>query len=156
MSRHELTLSRGPQSCRTKPLGWDSLVPRDGITGSYNIIVRSMREIEIVLRRSAWPKYANKRSNHVFTQHQLLILLVLRQRLSKSYREFVSWLKMMDKVLRELALEYVPHFSTLQKFAMRVDMRVLECLMAMIAKRHSHGDVTVAVDFTGFTCGYTN
>jgi transposase len=112
-----------------------------------------MREIEIVLRRSAWPKNANKRSNHVFTQHQLLILLVLRQRLSKSYREFVSWLKMMDGVLRELALEYVPPFSTLQKFAMRVNMRVLECLMVMIAKRHAHGDVTVAVDSTGFTCG---
>ena len=107
-----------------------------------------MREIEIVLRRTAWPRYANKRSNHVFTQHQLLILLVHRQRLSKSDSEFVSWLKMMEGVLRELALEYVPHFSTLQKFASRVDMRMLECLMAMIAKRHAHGDVTVAVDST--------
>ena len=115
-----------------------------------------MREIEIVLRRSAWPEYSNRKSNHVFMQHQPLILLVLRQRLSKSYREFVSWLKMMDGILRELGMDYLPHFTTLQKFASRVDMRMLECLMAMIAKRHSHGDVTVAVDSTGFTCGYAS
>ena len=129
---------------------------RDGITGSDNIILRSVRELIIALRRIAWPRYANNKSNHVFTQHQLLILLVLRQRLSKSYREFVSWLKMMDGIMRELALEYIPHFSTLQKFSSRLDMRMLECLMAMIAKRHSHGDVTVAVDSTGFSCGYAS
>lgn len=110
----------------------------------------------IALRHSAWPRYANDRSNHIFTQHQLLILLVLRQRLSKSYREFVSWLKVMDGILRELALEYVPHFSTLQKFSSRVDMRLLEGLMATIAKRHAHGDLTVAVDSTGFSCGYAS
>jgi hypothetical protein len=31
------------------------------ITGCDNIIVREVREIEIVLSRSAWPKYANER-----------------------------------------------------------------------------------------------
>jgi transposase len=115
-----------------------------------------MREVEIVLRRSAWPEHSNKKSNHVFTQHQLIIMLVLRQRLSKSYREFISWLKVMDGVVRELGMEYLPHFTTLQKFAQRVDQGRLECLMAMIAKRHSHGDATVAVDSTGFSCGYAS
>jgi transposase len=118
--------------------------------------VRSLREIKIALRRIGWPEYENKRSNHVFTQHQLLALLMLRQRLSKSYREFVSWLKVMDGVMRELALDFLPHFTTLQKFAKRIDMKRLECIMAMIARRHSHGDVTVAVDSTGFSCGYAS
>jgi IS5 family transposase len=86
----------------------------------------------------------------------LPILLVLRQPLSKSYREFVSWLKVMDGVLLELGLDYLPHFTTLQKFAQRVNQGRLECLMAMIAKRHTHGDVTVAVDSTGFSCGYAS
>ena len=115
-----------------------------------------MRQIRIAILHSAWPKYSNKKSNHVFTQHQLIILLVLRQRLSKSYREFISWLKVMDGVLRELGMDFLPHFTTLQKFAQRVDQGRLECLMAMIAKRHSHGDATVAVDSTGFSCGYAS
>ena len=156
MSRHELTLSRGPTSCRTKPLGWDSLVSRDGVTGCNNIIVRAVREIVIALRRIAWPEYSSKKSNHVFNQHQLVLLLVLRQRLSKSYREFISWLNVMDGVLRELGMAYIPHFTTLQKFAQRVDQGRLECLMAMITKRHTHGDTIVAVDSTGFSCGYAS
>jgi transposase len=131
-------------------------VPRDGITGCDNIIVRSLREIKLALLHSAWPRYANKKSNHVFTQHQLLALLMLRQRLSKSYREFVSWLRVMEGVMKELALDFIPHFTTLQKFANRVDLERLEGIMATIARRHTHGDVTVAVDSTGFSCGYAS
>ena len=118
--------------------------------------MRALREVKIALRHSAWPKYSNKRSNHVFTQHQLLALLMLRQRLSKSYREFISWLRVMDGVLKELALEYLPHFTTLQKFAKRTGLEQLEMVLATLARRHSHGDVTVAVDSTGFSCGYAS
>ena len=121
-----MTLSRGPESCKRKPLGRDGLVPREEITGCDNIILRALREIKIALLRTAWPRFKNKKSNHVFTQHQLLALLMLRQRLSKSYREFASWLKVMDGVMRELALEYLPHFTTLQKFAKRVNLERLE------------------------------
>ena len=118
--------------------------------------MRALREVKIALRHSAWPKYSNKRSNHVFTQHQLLALLMLKQRLSKSYREFLSWLRVMDGVVKELALEYLPHFTTLQKFAKRTGLERLETVLATIARRHSHGDLTVAVDSTGFSCGYAS
>jgi transposase len=131
-------------------------VPRDGITGSNNIIVRSLRELKLALRATEWPEYECKKSNHVFTQHQLLALLVLRQRLSKSYREFASWLKVMDGVMRELAMDCLPHFTTLQKFAKRVGRDRLDRLMSMIARRHVRGGVTAAVDSTGFSCGYAS
>ena len=124
MSRHELTLSRGPKSCKPKPLGWDSLVPRDRVTGCNNIIVRVLRGI--ALRRTSWPKYANKRSNHLINQHQPVALLIIRQRLGKSYREFLCWLKVMDGDLKKRVLGYLPHFSTLQKFAQRVNQKRLE------------------------------
>ena len=129
---------------------------RDGITGSNNIIVRALREVKIAVRRTAWPKYSNKMSNHLFTQHQLLALLVLRQRLSKSYREFLCWLRVMDGVVKELGLDDLPHFTTLQKFARRIGLERLEAVMATIARRHARGDVTAAVDSTGFSCGYAS
>ena len=37
------------------------------------------------------PLYSSNRSKHSFTQHQLLVLAVLRRMLVKSYRELAKW-----------------------------------------------------------------
>lgn len=41
----------------------------------------------------AFPLYRNVRFNHLYTQHQHLVLLMLRQWMGKSYREFCEWVR---------------------------------------------------------------
>ncbi|MCE5260758.1 MAG: hypothetical protein LLG21_02110, partial [Euryarchaeota archaeon] len=63
-----------------------------------------MRELKARLVRLAFPLYRTGRSNHLYTQHQHLVLLVLRQWMGKSYREFCEWMGVCTKVLRLLGI----------------------------------------------------
>ncbi|HEY7572964.1 MAG TPA: hypothetical protein VH796_16515 [Nitrososphaeraceae archaeon] len=45
-----------------------------------------------VLRNSRTPLFLHRKSNHVFTMWQHLILLAIRQYEGKSYRMFTEWL----------------------------------------------------------------
>lgn len=99
--------------------------------------------------RVGLPLYSCERSKHAFTQHQLLVLLVLREMLSKSYRDFVAWLELMTVLLRRLGMRTVPHFTTLQKFALRLDLVAIERALAALAASAASDGLVVAVDSTG-------
>ena len=45
-----------------------------------------------VLRNSRIPMFLHRKSNHVFTVWQHLVLLTIRQYQGKSYRMYVDWL----------------------------------------------------------------
>lgn len=102
------------------------------------------------LVRLAFPLYRNERSNHLYTQHQHLVLLVLRQWMGKSYREFCEWIGMCTAVLRLLGMVRMPHFTTLQKFSGRLDEDLLDRLLGSYAEQLD--EVQLAVDSTGFSC----
>jgi len=114
-----------------------------------------MRAVEHIVRgakRLGVPLYSNACSKHAFTQHQLLVLVVLRQRLAKSYREFVDWLEVMTALRRRLRLRALPHFTTLHKFSLRLDERTLDGLVATLASSTA-SDGVLAVDSTGMQSG---
>ena len=131
--------------------GWDGLVPRDGNSLSQNKLLMVARELSARLARLAFPLHRCKRSNRVFTQRQHLALLVLRQLLGKSYREFCAIIELCTPVLRAVGLRRVPHFTTLQKFAARVDQQLLDALLASFSDV-IRGRLQLAVDSTGFAC----
>ena len=69
----------------------------------------------------------HKKSNHIFTVRQRVVLLVLRQYENKSYRMFVEWLFKEAYYLEMfMQLSNIPHYATLQKFAVRVSGTILE------------------------------
>lgn len=51
-------------------------------------LMRTVDQIAKGAGRLGVPLYSSTRSKHAYTQHQLLTLVVLRQMLSKSYRDF--------------------------------------------------------------------
>jgi hypothetical protein len=61
-----------------------------------------------------------KKSNHIFTVWQHIVLIVLRQYENKSYRMFSEWLVEAYYLRMSLQLSYIPHYTTLQKFAARI------------------------------------
>ena len=76
--------------------------------------------------------FINRKSNHIFTVWQHLVLLTIRQYESKSYRMFTAewlveayYLRMFLKLSR-----IIPHFTTLQKFTDRITGTILERIIS--------------------------
>lgn len=84
------------------------------------------------------PTYSDPASPKVFTQRQLLALLVLRKFLRATYRGTVEQVALMPELRDALALKKLPHYTTLQKFDARANV---ETLVNSILARLAH-DVT--------------
>ena len=57
--------------------------------------------------------YSCKYSKHVYTQHQLLVLVLLKEYISTDYRDFVELIDLMSNIKEKLDLDKVPHYITL-------------------------------------------
>lgn len=80
-----------------------------------------------VCRRQCIPLYSSKFSRKDFTLWQHIALIALMQRVRKSYREYTDdYLTTTEKLLRVLGLTKIPHFSTIDKFVLRVPGTLLE------------------------------
>jgi hypothetical protein len=80
-----------------------------------------------ILNNSRIPLFLlHKKSNHIFTVRQRVVLLVLRQYENKSYRMFVEWLLEAYYLEMFMQLSNIPHYTTLQKFAVTVSGTILE------------------------------
>jgi hypothetical protein len=132
--------------------GRDGLVPND-IELHDNKIMRAVDQIAKGAGRLGVPLYSGDRSKHSFTQHQLLCLGVLRQMLSKSYREFAEWFELMTSLHRRLGLRSMPHFTTLHKFSLRLEEHILDGLLATLAASVADGRLDVIIDSTGIESG---
>ena len=93
--------------------------------------VRLANTMYRVLRNSRIPLFLHRKSNHVFTMWQHLILLTIRQYKGKSYnRMFVEWLIEAYYLRLFLGLLRIPHFTTLQKFTDRINNSLLEKIIS--------------------------
>ncbi|MDE1830371.1 MAG: transposase, partial [Thaumarchaeota archaeon] len=98
--------------------------------------------------------YFHKKSNHSFTLHQHIIMLVLRQYESKSYESFVEWLQVSDQIVQMLGLKSIPHFTTLQKAAARLSEILLHVAIGRFIGLVCPGRVFAGADATGFEDGH--
>lgn len=87
-----------------------------------------------------------KFAQNTFSCRQLIILLILRQKLNLSYRRFVNLLE-VTKIPELINLKRIPDHSTLYKFAKRVGSKLIDrfLLATPVVKQHR-----VAIDATGF------
>ncbi len=86
-----------------------------------------VRAVFKVCQRRAVPLYSSKYSRRDFTLWQHIALIALMQRIRKSYREYVGdYLTTTEKLLDVLGLSKLPHFTTIEKFLLRVPGTLLE------------------------------
>src|SRR3989304_562122 len=101
--------------------------------------IRMVKAIFKVCRRQAVPLYSGKYSRKDFTLWQHIALLVMMQRMRKSYREYVNdFLPVTERLLDVLGLSKIPHFTTIEKFMLRVPGTLLERVLVgfeSVAKR---------------------
>ena len=114
-------------------------------------MISVMRQI---LRKMRVPFYLHTKSNHIFTLHQHVIMLVLRQYESKSYESFVEMLEASSGLALMLGLSRIPHFTTLQKVASRLGSTMLHLAVGRFIGIICPGKIFAGVDATGFEDGH--
>ena len=114
--------------------------------------IRMVRAVFKVCRRQRVPLYSSKFSRRDFTQWQHIALLVLWQRMRKSYREYVDdLLPVADTLVEELGLSRLPHFTTLEKFMLRVPSTLLERVMGGFVLLTRVRRQVFGIDSSGFS-----
>ena len=103
-----------------------------------------------VLRYARIPLFSHRKSNHIFTVWQHMVLLVMRQYEGKSYRLFVDWLVEAYYLRMVLQLSRIPHFTTLQKFTERISGTILEKIISSFIIFTNIGQLLVGIDSSGF------
>ena len=126
---------------------------------STNKYIRFVDIASHVIKESRIPLYSCKFSKRTYTQHQLLILLLLKEYLSEDYRDTVELIEIMDPLREKLHIDEVPHFTTIQKFCQRIRSSILTRLLNRLMKMfYDWGEKIhcTAVDSSGFTSAYAS
>ena len=103
-----------------------------------------------VLRNARIPLFLHRKSNHIFTVWQHIVLLVIRQDQAKSYRLFVDWLVEAYYLRIVLQLSHIPHFTTLQKFTERISGTLLGKIISSFIILTKIGQLFIGIDSSGF------
>ena len=89
--------------------------------------IRMVKAIFKVCQRQRVPLYSNRFSRKDYTLWQHIALIALMQRIRKSYREYVDdYLTTTERLLDALGLSKIPHFTTIEKFVLRVPGTLLD------------------------------
>ncbi len=103
-----------------------------------------------VLKHAKIPLFSNRKSNHIFTIWQHIVLVAIRQYEGKSYRMFVEWLIEAYYLRSFLRLSRIPHFTTLQKFTDRINNSLLEKIISSFIVISGTKHIFAGIDSTGF------
>ena len=120
--------------------------------------LRIIRSVFIVCKRQAIPLYSSKYSRKDFTLWQHIAILVMFQRISKSYREFVDdWLSVSNAIVEALGLKAkLPHYTTLEKFGLRISSVLLEKVMGGFLFLVRCRKQDLGTDSTGMACSHVS
>lgn len=112
--------------------------------------IKFLEQITRNLKNLRVRKHSSKFSKKIFNNWIHICLLALRQRMDKSYREFVDILDVCTEILNFLGITKAPHFTTLQKAAKRLKIQFLEKIMSGFILLTMTIHVRTGIDATGF------
>lgn len=95
------------------------------------------------------PKYLSKFSKRDFSVHQLLVLLVLKQKLKCSYEWLIDDLQTRPFVVQMLGLKRLPDPSTIRKFAKRIKANMIYFILEDATSKIKKQKLKLAIDATG-------
>jgi hypothetical protein len=105
-----------------------------------------IQRVKSGVRAARIPRSFSKKKNNVFSNEQHIVIQVLMQLEGKALRKMPGFLTLLQD---ELHLARAIHFTTINKFALRVKQTILETIIARMVK--SDEASFVAIDGTGFS-----
>lgn len=111
-----------------------------------NVYKKLIQRVKSGVRAARIPRSFSKRKNNVFSNEQHIVIQVLMQLERKALRDMPSFLALLQN---ELNLAKAIHFTTINKFALRVKQTYLEMIIARMVR--SNESSLVAIDGTGFS-----
>jgi hypothetical protein len=114
-------------------------------TNKYKKLIRITKGF-FVKRRI--PGSFSKKNNNKFSNSKLVIIWVLMQKEEKHYREMEDFL---DLLKDEIGLKKIPHYTTINKFVLRIKPIWFEELISEIISSLNLRDSLCAIDGTGFS-----
>ncbi|MFA4861104.1 IS5 family transposase [Methanoregula sp.] len=121
--------------------------------------IRFIRAAISIVKAIRITPYSSKYSKKIYTQYQLLILILFKDYLNQYYRDFIEDVEDMESIQEELDLSVVPHFTTLQKFFCRIKTLYLRYAFRKTLNLFYCDDNPIpitAIDSSGFTSGYSS
>jgi hypothetical protein len=103
--------------------------------------------------------YTSKYSQKTYNQHQLLILLFMKDYIAEDYRDTLELTGIMDSLREKIQLDEVPHFTTTQKFCQRIRSPAFTWLLNRLIKLFYDWGKKIpctAIDSFGFTSSYVS
>jgi len=114
-------------------------------------LIRICKRIIELCKRAGIKKYSSKFSNKLYTNHQKIVLLCLKQKTGAGYDSFIDEeLIEMPHVVGYLELKSLPHPDTLNKFAKLIKQTVLELVLLQATARTGIKKLVLGQDGTGF------
>jgi len=101
---------------------------------STNKYIRFVDLATQVIKESRIPLYSCKYSKKTYNQHQLLLLILLKEYIGEDYRDTVELMDLMNEIKGRIQLNEVPHFTTLQKFSQRISSITFNRLLNRLVK----------------------
>jgi len=117
-----------------------------------NQYIRFVEVASGIIRNSRIPLYSSKFLIKTYSQHQLLILILLKEYLSEAYRDIVNLSGLLDEIIQRINLDSIPHFTTLHKFSQRIDSSIFTRLLNLLIKllsneeRESHVPLSIHLE----------
>ena len=119
--------------------------------------IRFIQAAISVVKSTHLKPYSCKFSKKIYTQQQLLVLVLFKDYRNQHYREFIEDIGDMERIQEILDLSPIPHFTTLQKFLCRINSLYLRLTFRKTVNLFYSNDERIsitAVDSSGFTSGY--
>jgi hypothetical protein len=121
--------------------------------------IRFIQAAITVVKSTHLKPYSCKFSKKIYTQHQLLVLILFKDYRNQHYREYIEDVGDMERIQEILELSIVPHFTTVQKFLCRIRSLYLRFTFRKTLNLFYSNNDTIpitAIDSSGFTSGYSS
>ena len=112
-----------------------------------------------LIRDSRIPLFSTKSSPKTYTQHQVLILLLLKEYLAEDYRDTSERVEIMDSLRGKIQLDPIPHFTPIHTVCQRIRSSTFTRLLNRLVKMFYDWGERInctAVDSSGFTSLYAS
>ena len=121
--------------------------------------IRFIQAAISVVKSTHLKPYSCKFSKKIYTQHQLLVLILFKDYRNQHYREYIEDVGDMERIQEILELSIIPHFTTVQKFLCRIGSIYLRFTFRKTLNLFYSNDDPIpitAIDSSGFTSGYSS